>query len=107
MNMLKKLGFFKNFPLGNKRALSPLIATVLLVIFALVIGTITMNWGKSYVDKIKEEPEAEEKISSFDSAIIISIKDIDTPLKELQIQYITGKMTKEEYIEKEKEVIND
>lgn len=91
----------------NRRALSPLIATVLLVFFALVIGAITMNWGKSYVNKITEEPEAEPKISTFDSAIIISIKDINTPLKELQLQHITGKITKEEYIEKEKTLIND
>jgi len=98
---------FSNFPLGNRKGLSPLIATVLLVVFALVIGTITMNWGKSYVDKIKEEPEAEEKISGFDSAIIISIKDVDTPLKELQLQHISGKITEDEYIEKEKELISD
>jgi len=85
----------------NKKALSPLVATILLVVFALVIGIITMNWGKSYVEKIKEEPK------EFESAVIISIKDIDTPLKELQLQHITGKITKEEYIEKEKDLIND
>ncbi len=83
----------------NKKALSPLVATILLVLFSLIIGTITMNWGKSYVEKIEEEPKIRE------SAIIISIKDIDTPLKELQIQYITGKITKEEYLKKEKELI--
>ena len=85
----------------NKKALSPLIATILLVVFALVIGTITMNWGKSYVEKLQEEPKQQ-----IESAIIISIKDIDTPLKELQIQYITGKITKEEYIQKERPLIN-
>lgn len=90
----------------NNKGLSPLIATVLLVVFALVIGTITMNWGRSYVEKIKEEPKAEPKVGAFESAVIISIKDIDTPLKELQLQHITGKITKEEYIEKEKALIS-
>jgi len=89
--------------INDKKALSPLVATMLLVVFALVIGTITMNWGKSYVEKIKEEPIPE----TFDSAVIISIKDIDTPLKELQIQHITGKITKEEYLEKESLLISD
>lgn len=103
---VKKRSFF-NFPLGNRRALSPLIATVLLVVFALVIGTITMNWGKSYVDNISGESLIEEKIGTLDSAVIISIKDVDTPLKELQLQHITGKMTEQEYIEKEKELISD
>ena len=91
---------------GNRKALSPLVATVLLVIFALVIGTITMNWGKTYVEKIKEEPR-DTGIGVFESAVIISIKDIDNSLKELQIEYITGKITKEEYIEKEKALISD
>lgn len=110
MNMLKKQSFttknlskagcfFKNYPLRSKRAISPLVATMLLVVFALVIGTITMNWGRSYVEKMKEEPEVKDV---FESAIIISIKDINTPLKELQINYITGKITEEEYFEREK-----
>ena len=90
----------------NKKALSPLVATVLLVVFALVIGTITMNWGKSYVEGIAEEPK-EAGIGVFDSAVIISIKDIDNSLKELQLEYITGKITKEEYIEQEKALISD
>jgi flagellin-like protein len=93
--------FNKKF-LRSKKALSPLIATILLVVFALVIGTITMNWGRSYVEKIKEEPEQ----SFLESAVIISIKDIDTPLKELQIDYITGKISEQEYIEKEKTLIS-
>ncbi len=87
----------------NKKALSPLVATILLVIFALVIGAITMGWGKSYVEKIKEEPAP----GVFGSAVIISIKDINTPpqdapLKRLRIQYITGEITKEDYLVKEK-----
>lgn len=86
----------------NRRAISPLVATMLLVVFALVIGTITMNWGRSYVEKMKEEPEVKDV---FESAIIISIKDIDTPLKELQLSHIMGKITKEEYIEKEKTLL--
>ena len=93
--------FNKKF-LRSKRALSPLIATILLVVFALVIGTITMNWGRSYVERIKEEPEQ----GFLESAVIISIKDIDTPLKELQIDYITGKISEQEYIAREKALIS-
>ena len=102
MNILKKLRFFKVFPMGNKKGLSPLVATMLLVVFALVIGTITMNWGRSYVEKMKEEPEVQEFV---DSAVVISIKDLDTPLKKLQLNYITGIITHEEYIEQEKSLL--
>ena len=86
----------------NKRAVSPLVATVFLVIFALIIGTATMNWGKSYVDKInREDKPSQEK----HGAIIISAEDIDTPLKELQIEHISGRLTEQEYMLKEKELI--
>lgn len=91
------------FTSGNKRALSPLLATILLLVFALVIGTITINWGKAYVENIQEEP----KVGVFDNAVIININDIDTPLKELQLQYITKKITEQEYLEREKALIND
>ncbi|MBW2974327.1 hypothetical protein KY366_01285 [Candidatus Woesearchaeota archaeon] len=99
MNILRQ-----NLFLRNKKALSPLIATLLLVVFALVIGTITMNWGRLYIEKIKTEPQAAEAV---DSAVIISIKDINTPLKELQLQHITGRITEKEYIEKENVLLNN
>lgn len=33
----------------NKRGVSPLIATVLLIAFAVALGAVVMNWGKGYV----------------------------------------------------------
>lgn len=33
----------------NKRGLSPLIATVLLIAFAVALGAVVMSWGKAYV----------------------------------------------------------
>jgi len=87
----------------NKKALSPLVATLLLLAFALVIGTATMNWGRSYIEKIEEEPQ---EYAPLQSAVIISIEDIDNPLKELQIKYITDQISQEEYLAKEKELIS-
>lgn len=90
--------------------MSPLIATLLLVVFALIIGTATMNWGKSYVENI--ELEKSEKISGvlsddFKSSIIININDIDTRLKEIQIKHITGKLTQDQYLEEEKKYLEE
>lgn len=85
----------------NRKALSPLIATLLLVVFAIVVGAITMSWGKGYVEKI----EHKEPVEKIESSIVISIKDINTPLKDLQIKYITDQISEEEYLEKEKELI--
>lgn len=33
----------------NKKGVSPLIATVLLIAFAVALGAVVMNWGKGYV----------------------------------------------------------
>lgn len=84
----------------NKKALSPLMATIILVVFALIIGTITMNLGKNYVDTLS--PEGEDEVRS---SIVISINDIDTPLKQLQIKHITGQISQEEYLEQEQGLI--
>ena len=35
----------------DKRGISPLIATVLLIAFAVALGAIVMNWGRSYVEE--------------------------------------------------------
>jgi len=86
----------------NKKALSPIMATLLLVVFALIIGTITMSWGKKYVEQISEEEPTREFGSD---SYIIKKAQINTPLKELQIKYILGKITKEQYLQQEKNII--
>ena len=87
----------------DKKALSPLIATILLVIFSLAIGTITMNWGKNYVEKINlQEREEEAKTGT----LIINYRDIDTELKELQIRHILGELTQSQYLEEEAKLLD-
>ena len=86
----------------NKKALSPLVATILLVVFALIVGTATMNWGKNYVENVPDK-----SLETSGASIVISIDHLDNPLKDLQIKYITDKLTLEEYLEKEEEVIQE
>jgi len=89
--------------MSNKKALSPLVATILLVVFALIIGTATMSWGRDYVDKINNT-QADNQVSS----LVISIKELnENPLKDLQIDYITNKISLDEYLEKEPEAIKE
>ncbi len=38
----------------NKRALSPLVATILLIAFAIALGVVVMSWGKSYIEEKAE-----------------------------------------------------
>ena len=42
----------------KKRAVSPLVATVLLIVFSLILGTITMNLGKAYIEDISSGVDA-------------------------------------------------
>lgn len=83
----------------NRKALSPLIATLLLVFFSLIIGVIAMNLGKWHMQ------EAEEITKPLESTIVLSIDILDDPLKSLQIDYMTDEISKEEYLAREKELI--
>ncbi len=61
----------------NKKAVSPLIATVLLIAFAIALGAIVMNWGKTYVEGEMESGTAEYYASrECDRDIRLSIKDV-------------------------------
>ena len=78
----------------NKKALKPLVATVVLVGISLLVGLITMNFGKSYSIGLEVEEEVSEDL-------VIDMRSIDTDLKELQILHITGKISEEEYLKRE------
>lgn len=53
----------------SRKAVSPLIATVLLIAFAVALGAVVMNWGRGYVDettKFASEKSAKEIRCSMD-----------------------------------------
>jgi flagellin-like protein len=54
----------------NKRGVSPLIATVLLIAFAVALGAVVMNWGKGYIEG--QTLDVEEK-SSVDIACSMDV----------------------------------
>ena len=47
----------------SKRGVSPLVATVLLIAFAVALGAVVMNWGKQQVDTHMEELEICKDVS--------------------------------------------
>jgi flagellin-like protein len=68
----------------NKKAVSPLIATVLLIAFAVALGAIVMNWGSGYVksmqDYSKENSESMVRCSAnvnLELEITKAIVDLD------------------------------
>ena len=40
--------------LESKRAISPLIATVLLIVFSVALGAVVMSWGETYIEEKAE-----------------------------------------------------
>ena len=81
----------------NRRGLSPLVATVLLIAFAVALGAVIMSLGKSYVESILEE------ISTGDA--VCDPTTVTDTLQLLQIQFINGEITKEQYISKEQQIL--
>ncbi|MFC1723307.1 archaellin/type IV pilin N-terminal domain-containing protein [Nanoarchaeota archaeon] len=62
----------------NKKGVSPLIATVLLIAFAVALGAVVMNWGRGYVEDTantaRERSDTEVKCASD---VDIAVVDID------------------------------
>ncbi|MFC1768861.1 archaellin/type IV pilin N-terminal domain-containing protein [Nanoarchaeota archaeon] len=83
----------------NKKALSPLVATVLLVVFALILGIITMNFGRSI--------DTDETPAVTENFITISVASLDNELKHVQVDYLLGRLSLDEYLQKEKEALQD
>jgi flagellin-like protein len=61
--------------LNNKRGISPLIATVLLIAFAVALGAVVMNWGKNYVQKTavgaQQSGQAKQKCTNTNLDFIV------------------------------------
>jgi len=65
--------------LKSKKGVSPLIATVLLIAFAVALGAVVMNWGRSYVEDTanfaREKSDLEVKCSTDVRIEFLRIKD--------------------------------
>ena len=56
----------------SKKGVSPLIATVLLIAFAVALGAIVMNWGREYIEDTQasvEMRQAETNACTFDVSL--------------------------------------
>jgi len=59
----------------GKQAISPLIATVLLVAFSIAIGAVVMSWGEEYVaQKAEFVSGVREAISSCDAVSLTAVR---------------------------------
>ena len=64
--------------LKSRKAVSPLIATVLLIAFAVALGAVVMNWGRGYVeDTANMARERSDTEVTCASEVGIDLVDID------------------------------
>ena len=62
----------------KKKGVSPLIATVLLIAFAVALGAVVMNWGRGYVQETTEKAtESSAGDLACTSDVDIGLMDID------------------------------
>ncbi len=63
----------------SKKAVSPLIATVLLIAFAVALGAVVMNWGRTYVEDTakfaKDKSNTEIKCTTDVKLEFLKVKD--------------------------------
>lgn len=59
----------------NKQGISPLIATVLLIAFAVALGAVVMNWGKNYVTQTamsaQQSGQAKQKCTNTNMKFVV------------------------------------
>jgi len=71
--IIKKRGRMKHL-FSSKKAVSPLIATVLLIAFAIALGAVVMNWGRGYIEAEAVEDETIAEGETDPCAADISLK---------------------------------
>ncbi len=88
----------------GKRGISPLIATVLLVAFAVALGAVVMNWAKGVEDTetsvgaaTSPTTQAAQTSSPSTSNCVIPAPVPADPLKQLMVKYLRGEITKVDY----------
>jgi len=64
----------------SKKGVSPLISTVLLIAFAVALGAVVMNWGRTYVEDTanfaREKSDTEIRCSSDVKLDWLSVKNV-------------------------------
>lgn len=59
--------------LQQKKGISPLVATILLIAFSVLLGAVVMSWGESYIEEKAEFVTGVEEISTGCDAIQLGV----------------------------------
>jgi len=79
-----------------KKALSPLVATFILLACAILLGTMVMGWGRDYIEGLSSiEPTG----ISPSSGLSVESICVGEPLLILQTRYASGELQTAKYLE--------
>ena len=76
----------------NKKALSPLSSTIILLVVSILIGIVVMQWGRGYVEQAATTPTA------------TAVEQESTVFEDINERLAKGEITQEQY-DKIKEVL--
>jgi flagellin-like protein len=60
----------------NKRGISPLFATILLIAFSVALGAVVMSWGESYIEEKAEFAKGVQEVSRGCSDVYFTIMQV-------------------------------
>jgi flagellin-like protein len=61
---------------NNKRGISPLFATILLIAFSVALGAVVMSWGESYIEEKAEFAKGIQEVSRGCNDIYFTIMQV-------------------------------
>lgn len=61
---------------NNKRGISPLFATILLIAFSVALGAVVMSWGESYIEEKADFAKGVQEVSRGCDSVYFSILQI-------------------------------
>ncbi len=74
---------------SSKRAISPLIATVMLIAFAVALGAVVMNWGKGYIEESGIIPEGSIEMAPPSGAASEATSPLPPCERQISLQLLT------------------
>lgn len=74
---------------SSKRGISPLVATVMLIAFAVALGAVVMNWGKGYIQETQVLPGSEVELTPPTEAPATPAAPVPPCEQDIRLQVLT------------------
>ncbi len=90
----------------NKKGISPLIATVLIIGFTIIIAALVITWGTNLFKKTVSETEKSTKINTLCSSSNIEVVDFSLSQDKTKVEVTLKNLNQEHEVKDFKVVLN-